>query len=133
MDSIYYNYILTEKKYGVRLASEALKEIEKTKDKLPAKDYEELYLLFKRTSLTARLHEVVCSAYYGYRIYKREESFHPAGLKNRILLSLEKIECISEEMKLLKNTYPIGQYDWLKDADNALQYRNRILSGLSGE
>ncbi|MDR1502884.1 MAG: hypothetical protein LBT43_10565 [Prevotella sp.] len=133
MDSIYYNYILTEKRYGVKLASEALREIEKTKNKLVAKDYEELRLLFKRTSLTAQLHEAVCSAYYGYRIYKRDESYHPVGLKNKILFSLGKIERISEEMKLLKNTYPVGQYDWLKDADNAQQYRNRILSGLSEE
>ena len=133
MDSVYYNYVLTEKKYGVKLAFEALKEIEKTKNKLVAKDYEELHMLFKRTCLTAQLHEAVCSAYYGFRIYKRGESYHTVGLKNHILFSLEKIEHISEEMKLLKNTYPIGQYDWLKDAENALQYRNRILHGLSDE
>ncbi|GHU88256.1 hypothetical protein FACS1894155_02760 [Bacteroidia bacterium] len=130
MDSTYYNYILTEKRYGVELALEALLEIEETKNKLPQKDYEELYQLFYRTSLTARLHEAVCTAYYGYRIYKRGEQYHPAGLKNQITVSLERIVDISKEMNLLRNTYPTGQYDWLKDTGTALQYRNRILAGL---
>ena len=126
MDSTYYNYVLTEKKYGVKLAWEALREIETTKTKLATKDYEELYRLFQRTYLTAQLHEAVCSAYYGYRIYKRNTAFHPQGLKEQILASLEKIERISEEMRLLRNTYPVGQYDWLKDADNALKYRDMV-------
>jgi hypothetical protein len=131
MDSVYYNYILTEKKYGVELAMEALAEIEKIKNKLTAEDYVELYQLFYRTSLTAWLHEAVCSAYYGYRIYKRGEDYHPAGLKNQMIVSLERIANISKEMNVLRNTYPVGQYDWLKDADKALEYRNRILTGLT--
>ncbi|MDR1369712.1 MAG: hypothetical protein LBJ72_06260 [Dysgonamonadaceae bacterium] len=128
MDSTYYAYLLAEKKYGVELASAALKEIEETKGKLAAQEYQELYLLFQRTSLTARLHEAVCTAYYGYRIYKRGQEYHPAGLKARLLSSLEEIKRISDEMKLLKNTYPIGQYDWLKDADHALKYRESIIA-----
>lgn len=128
MDRLYYDYILTEKKYGVELASEAMANIEEVKDKLAERDYEELYQLFYRTYLTARLHEAVCTAYYGYRIYKRGEYFHPTGLRNQIISSLERIEDISKEMNLLRNTYPVGQYDWLKDVDKALQYRNRILA-----
>ncbi len=132
MDSTYCNYILTEKKYGVKLASEALADIQKTRNILSVKDYEELERLFTRTLLTAELHEAVCMAYYGYRIYKRDKSYHPSGLKEQIAFSLGKIERIANEMKLLKDNYPIGQYDWLKDADRALQYRDRILAGLSG-
>ena len=133
LDSLYYNYILTEKRYGVQLAAEALTAIEKTKNSLPEEDYESLYQLFNRTYLTAQLHEAVCSAYFGYRIYQRDKSFHPAGIKEQIVLSLQNIENISARIKSLKNTYPTGQYDWLKDADNALKYRERILAGLSNQ
>ena len=133
MDSLYYNYILTEKKYGLKLAAEALAEIEKTEGKLPEKDYNELYRLFQRTYLTAQLHEAVCTAYFGYRIYQRDKSYHPANLKDQIKRSLERIESLSKEMKSLKNTYPTGQYDWLKDADNALKYRSRILNEMSNK
>lgn len=127
MDSVYYNYIVTEKQYGVQLASEAVSEIEKVKPLLKATTYNELYQLFYRTYLTACLHEAVCIAYYGSRIYVRDECFHPKGLKNSILLSLMKIEQVSKEMNLLANTYPIGQYNWLNDAKTALQYRDKIL------
>ena len=133
MDSTYYNYVLAEKKHGVKLASQALSEIENAKSKLVEEDYQQLYALFKRTSLTAQLHEAVSSAYYGYRIYTREESYHPVDLKSKIQVSLKQIEQIAEEMQLLKNTYPIGQYDWLKDADKALQYRAMIVSELANQ
>ncbi len=127
MDSTYYNYILTEKRYGVKLALDALEEIKKTKGKVSEKDYEELYGLFNRTRLTAQLHEAVCTAYYGYRISQRDKYYYPIGLKEQIASSLERIEKIVKEMRSIDKTYPVGQYDWLKDADKALQYRDWIL------
>lgn len=90
MDSVYYNYILTEKQYGVKLASAAVSEIEKVKPLLESAAYNDLYQLFYRTYLTACLHEAVCTAYYGSRIYVRAKQFHPKGLKERIFLSLKK-------------------------------------------
>jgi hypothetical protein len=127
MDSVYYNYIITEKQYGVRLASEAVSEIEKVKPLLAAAVYNELYQLFYRTYLTACLHEAVCTAYYGARIYTRAEEFRPKGLKDKILLSLERIEQVSKAMNLLANTYPVGQYNWLNDAKTALEYKDKVL------
>lgn len=130
MDSIYYNYILTEKQYGVKLAAQALCEIERVRHRLNSFDYDELFQLFNRTYLTARLHKAVCTAYYGFRIYQRERSYHPAGLKEQIMLSLEDIESISKRMKQFEHVYPIGQYNWLKDADKAMQYRDLLAKSL---
>ncbi|WP_163175508.1 hypothetical protein [Bacteroides sp. 51] len=129
MDSLYYAYILTEKQYGVQLASEALTEIKKARKKLKPSDYEELYQLFNRTYLTAQLHEAVCAAYFGFRIYMREKSYHPQDLERNIHAALNRVVYITEEMNLYRDAYPIGQYDWLKDADKALQYREKILNG----
>lgn len=127
LDSVYYNYIIAEKQYGVQLASEAVSEIEKAKALLDAITYNELYQLFYRTYLTACLHEAVCTAYFGSRIYVRDEAFHPKGLKNRILLALDRIDQVSKTMNLLVGTYPIGQYDWLNDAKTALKYKDKAL------
>ena len=30
-------------------------------------------------------------------------------------------------MKLMEGSFPIGQWDWLKDADTALEYKNKII------
>ncbi len=129
MDSVYYQYILTEKQYGVELALEALNEIRQGRGLLKPARYQELYDLFNRTYLTALLHEAVCTAYYGFRIYTRETVYHPVGLVKKIRTALDRIESISQEMQQWKDTYPIGQYNWLKDADIALQYRDKILNG----
>lgn len=127
MDSVYFNYIIAEKRYGVRLASEAISEIEKVKSLLDVTIYNELYQLFYRTYLTACLHEAVCTAYFGSRIYAREETSHYKGLKTIILLALERIDQVSKSMNLLVGTYSIGQYNWLNDAKAALRYRNKVL------
>lgn len=127
MDSVYYNYIVTEKKYGVQLALEAVSEIEKVKPLLEIETYNELYQLFYRTYLTACLHKAVCIAYYGSRIYARAETFHPEGLKENILLSLKEIEQVSKDMNQLANTCPVGQYNWMNDAKTALKYRDEAL------
>ncbi|MBD9168387.1 MAG: hypothetical protein EGQ00_15450 [Parabacteroides johnsonii] len=129
MDSLYLHYIIAEKQYGVEVAQKALSEIEQTKELLSSKDYEELYQLFKRTLLKAQLHEAVSSAYFGYRVYARGESFRYKGLKEQILFALQRIDQVTEEMKLMEGSFPIGQWDWLKDADTALEYKNKILGG----
>ena len=129
MDSVYYHYILTEKQYGVQLASDALAEIKSVHNKLKPSDYEELFQLFNRTYLTAQLHEAVCAAYFGFRIYTRERKYHPVGLDRNIHAALDRIVSIAKEMNLYRDAYPVGQYDWLKDADKALQYREKIMNG----
>ena len=126
MDSLYYRYIVTEKRYGVRLAAEALSEIEKTKPVLDSVAYNELQQLFYRTYLTASLHEAVCTAYYGIRIYTGDKKAYPKMLKEDILSALERITLTVNEMERMRGSYPIGQYNWLNDARTALWYRDKI-------
>lgn len=126
MDSLYYRYIVTEKRYGVRLAAEALSEIEKTKPVLDSVAYNELQQLFYRTYLTASLHEAVCTAYYGIRIYTGDKKSYPKMLKEDILSALERITLTVNEMEQMRGSYPIGQYNWLNDARTALWYRDKI-------
>lgn len=126
MDSLYYRYIVTEKRYGVRLAAEALSEIEKTKPVLDSVAYNELQQLFYRTYLTASLHEAVCTAYYGIRIYTGDKKSYPEMLKEDILSALERITLTVNEMEQMRGSYPIGQYNWLNDARTALWYRDKI-------
>ena len=129
MDSLYLHYIVTEKQYGVNLAKEALSEIRKTKILLKSADYDELYQLFKRTLLTAQLYEAVSTAYFGYRVYARGESYRYNGLKKHIQQALVRIDEVVSEMKKLKGTYPIGQWNWLEDAETALSYKKKIEKG----
>ena len=126
MDSTYYNYILAEKKYGLRLSQKALGEIKKARPCLAPDDYAQLYGLFYRTYLTARLYTAVCTAYYGYRVYARGDNYRPTGLEHVIAEALQNIEQVSQLMYAMKGNIPIGQYNWLHDADTALEYKAYI-------
>ncbi len=126
MDSVYLNYIVTEKQYSVHLASEALSDIEQAKEVLSLSDYEELYQLFKRTYLTAQLHEAVATAYYGSRVYARGTPYRYNGLDSQLFSALERIDTITDVMKSMKGTFPIGQWNWLEDADMASSEKERI-------
>ncbi|MDR1335718.1 MAG: hypothetical protein LBK22_02685 [Tannerella sp.] len=129
MDSTFLHYILTEKQYGTRLAAKALSEIEQARDFLKPPDYEELQQLFYRTSLTAQLYEAVCTAYFGFRIYARGPSYRYSGLEEQIRSALNRIDTLTDEMKRLEGTYPVGQWDWLKDTGTAQSYKQKILNG----
>jgi hypothetical protein len=77
MDEEFLEYMLTEKKYGVRMATEALENVEKAKSYMDAGKYNVVYHTFYRTLVTARLYEAVTKAYFGYRIYARANRSGP--------------------------------------------------------
>jgi len=129
MDSAYLHYIITEKKYGVNLAKLALAKIEEAKPALSPQNFDELFQLFYRTYLTASLYEAVATAYYGFRVYARGVPYRYKGLNELIKVALQEIDDITGKMKLLEETFPIGQWNWLKDADMALSYKEKILTG----
>ena len=129
MDSLYLSYIITEKRYGVSLANEALADIERAKELLDPSDYKDLYRLFRRTALTAQLYEAVSTAYFGFRIYAKGESYRYENLEEQIRSALNRIDIVTDEMKSMEGEYPLGQWDWLKDAETALSYKKKILTG----
>ena len=129
MDSLYLSYIITEKRYGVSLANEALADIERAKELLDPSDYKDLYRLFRRTALTAQLYEAVSTAYFGFRIYAKGESYRYENLEEQIRSALNRIDIVTDEMKSMGGEYPLGQWDWLKDAETALSYKKKILTG----
>lgn len=123
MDSLYLHYVITEKQYGMRLAAEALMEIEQAKELLEQPDYDELHQLFLRTSLTAQLYEAVATAYYGHRVYSRGTAYRYEGLEKQIQSATGRIDSITTRMKTMEGTYPIGQWNWLEDTRTALTYK----------
>lgn len=133
MDSTYLSYIITEKQHGSHLALEALSNIEHAQAFLNDTDYKELYRLFRRTYLTAKLHEAVATAYFGSRVYGRGASYRYEGLEAQIISALKMIDTVTAEMESMKDTFPIGQWNWLKDAKTALRYKEKILSELPSD
>lgn len=126
MDYKYYTYIVAEKRYGKKLAQEALQEIEKAKRYLSSAQFQQLHQLFYRTFLTASLHEAVCSAYYGSRVYLSKYGIQSPKVYKEIISALDRIEQTAKLMKQQEGTYPIGQFNWGKDADIALNYKRNV-------
>ena len=62
-------------------------------------------------------------------MYARGESYRYNGLKKHIQQALVRIDEVVSEMKKLKGTYPIGQWNWLEDAETALSYKKKIEKG----
>lgn len=97
-------------------------EIVQTKKFLSQEQYDNLYQLFYRTYLTAQLHEAVCSVYYGKRVLASKYGSQASVFRKEINAALKRVEHTAQLMKNMKGTYPIGQFDWGKDAVVALGY-----------
>lgn len=129
MDTSYYRYILHEKAYGVKLATQALSYIKEAYAHLSLADYLDLYQTFQRTLLTAQLYEAVSRAYWGYRIYARGKQFQTPELKASIRKGLDEMMELANQIKTYPYKYPIGQWNWKEDADMALHYHDWITFG----
>jgi PelA/Pel-15E family pectate lyase len=126
MDEEYLRYILTEKDYGVKKAEEALTLIRKSKNVLSDTDYRQVYNLFYRTLLTARIYKSTAVAYFGYRIYVRGEKYRSDWLCENIQKSLEEMQLTASDIDNYKDTVPRGQWNWRGDAETARRYHRLI-------
>jgi len=124
--------VLTEKRWGVAKARESLRAIEDGRRVLRPADYRDLHALFERTLLTARLHEGVASAYYGFRVWTRGDSARTPAVTRAIREGLAEIAEVAAEMKAYPSPPPVGQWEWAKDADQALKYREKIVKAMEG-
>lgn len=126
MNEEFLRYILTEKDYGLAQAGTALAEIEMAEPALKPADYQELYQLFHRTVLTARLHRAVAAAYFGFRVWCRGPEYRTEYVVTTVLQGLNEIRAVVQLIRDYPEHYPLGQWDWGKDADRAERYYRAI-------
>jgi hypothetical protein len=126
MDEEYLKYIITEKNYSVACAEKALRLIIKAKPKLKESDYNQIYNLFYRTLLTARMYEATATAYFGYRLFAHGEEFQSDWLKETMKKALDSMLIIADEIDNYKEKVPRGQWDWRGDAKTAREYHKKI-------
>ena len=127
IDTTYFEYIQKEKAYGVSLAEQSVRAIEQAKPHLTDAQYQDLHHYFARTLLTARLHEAVSTAYFGFRVYARGEKFRTPALMSSVRAALKQIPGLARSIR----GYPVkpatgGQWNWVDDADEAMRYHDWI-------
>ena len=126
MNEPFLRYIITEKHYGVEIATKALDLVKKAEPILCKDDYYQLYNMFYRTLLTARLHESTATAFFGYRVFSRGDQFQTAWLKETLQKSLDSMLDIADEIENYKEKVPLGQWNWRSDAATARRYHKLI-------
>ena len=129
MNGVWLKYIITEKHYGVETAKQALSYVEKAKPVMSSQDFKQIYQLFYRTLLTARLYEATATAYFGYRVYARGVSFQNSWLKETMQNALDSLLVVGSEIKNYQGKVPQGQWNWFDDAKTADKYYRLITTG----
>jgi hypothetical protein len=129
MDEATLRLVMTEKHWGVAKAEESLRAIAAGKATLRPDDYRELHALFERTLLTARLHEAVAGAYFGFRVWSRGGSFRTPWVTRTVRTGLRDIPTIAALMRTFTEPPPPAQWEWARDADQAMRYEEWITKG----
>jgi hypothetical protein len=129
MDEATLRMVMTEKHWGVTKAEESLRAIDAGRAALRPDDYRELHALFERTLLTARLHEAVAGAYFGFRVWTRGSSFRTPLVTRTVRTGLRDIPAIAEAIRAFPETPPAAQWEWARDADQAMRYVEWITAG----
>lgn len=127
MDTTFLNYVLIEKEHGVLLAKEAIAEINAAKPFISdSKKFNVLYHTFNRTLMSAKLRKAYAQVYYSQRIWNRGEEFQNEKINTLIQQGIEEIKLVSEEMKNYRKKGPVGQYNWINDAEIALKLVHEV-------
>lgn len=126
MDAEYLKYIIDEKHYGTEAAADALRLIEKARPVMKEKDFDQVYQLFYRTWLTARIYEATASAYFGYRVFARGPAFRTPELTGIIQKSLKSMLAVADEIDQYQSKVPAGQWKWRNDSKTAREYYELI-------
>jgi hypothetical protein len=126
MNETYLKYIMTEKHYGAVKADEALNLVMNAKSVLKEDDYHQIYNLFYRTLLTAKLYDATATSYFGYRVYARGEKFQTEWLKKTMQNSLAAMLPAIAEIENYKEKVPRGQWNWFGDTATAKEYFQKI-------
>lgn len=126
MDEAYLKYVIIEKHFGVTAAEKALELVKNAKPVLKEAYYTQIYNLFYRTLLTARLYEGTATSYFGYRIYARGELFRTTWLNETLKNSLVSMLKTASEIENYKEKVAKGQWNWFDDAATARKYYKQI-------
>jgi hypothetical protein len=126
MNETFLRYIIEEKKYGVRRAEEALSSITGARSVMDKEKYEQVFELFSRTLITARLYEAAATSYFAYRIYARGEKFRTPWLEQTLNESLRNLIKISAEIDKYEGPVSRGQWNWRGDSETAREYYDKI-------
>lgn len=126
MDETFLKYIINEKAFGVKKAEKALKLIKKAKPVMNESSYDQVYNLFYRTLITARIYEATATSYFGYRIFARGAGFQSGWVSTKIQKALENMLTIADEIDNYKEEVPRGQWNWRGDSETARKYYKLI-------
>ncbi len=122
MDTIYLNYILTEKQFGIDQTLKAIAAINEAKPYCTdSRIFNRIYHTFSRTLLAARLRKAYAQVYYAKRIWNRGEEFQTENVRTLITTGVEELEAVSEDIKNYRRKGPVGSYEWENDADLAMK------------
>lgn len=125
----YLRYIVTEKDFAVEQARRALASIEQARPYVSEADYNDLFLTLYRTLLTVKLRRGGAKAYYGYRLFCRGEEYRTPELHEIVRSGLEEIRLTALLIERDFRPYPRGGWDWKKDARDAMELHEKVLTG----
>jgi hypothetical protein len=118
-----------EKDWSVRQATAALADIEAARCFLSAANFRQLIGYFERTLLTVRLHRAVSKAYFGYRIWVRDQAAQTSELQRTIWDGLDEASEVAALIRAYPDQATTGEWNWVVDAAQAELYHTRISQG----
>ena len=122
-----YQDVLKEKAYAVKLAEEALNQVNKALPLIADKAVaEHLYHTFNRTVIVMKERRGAAQAMFGYRLWCKGSAFRTPELQGQIYAGLEETAAMLEQIDNYPVHTPLGQWRWQRDREAYDIYYNAI-------
>ena len=122
MTEAYLDDVITWEHDCLRQAQLGWRYLRKARRFLTAKNYRELYDLYERSLMCLRLRSAAAVCWWGGRIAARGPEFRTRSLALKTARARRALQRELVRYAAYDKSYPIGTWDWKKDAETAAGY-----------
>ena len=124
MSEEYLDCVIAWERDCLRQARLGFRHLRKARPFLTARDYQELYDLYERSLMCLRLRGSAAVCWWGGRIASRGPEFQTRSLHRKCARARRTLDRELRRYAAYDKPYPVGTWDWKKDAETAAGYRD---------
>ena len=120
----YLDYVIAWERDCLREARRGFRHLRRAHPVLTSRDYQELYDLYERSLMCLRLRSAAAVCWWGGRIGARAPEFQTRSLRRKTAVARRRLDRELRRYVAYGKPYPVGTWDWKKDAETAASYRD---------
>lgn len=122
LNKSYFDLIVKEKNFGVKLAEEALNNIIESEPFVTESQYDDLYATYYRTLIKAKISRAASKSYFSYRLWCKSDDNQTPEILNNFWEGIDEMNDMAKIIEEKFHDSPSGGWSWEEDLATVKKY-----------